>query len=69
MKELKIEKVNSKIYEQCIICGQVVNKQSLIDEEKVVGDLYKVCLGNIYNILCKDCLLELRVMINKTISG
>ena len=39
VKELKIEKVNSKIYEQCIICGEVVNKQGSFDEEKVVGDL------------------------------
>ena len=67
MQELRIEKVNSKIYEQCIICSKVANKQGSMEEEKIVGDLYRVCLGNIYNTLCRDCLQKLRNMINNTL--
>ena len=69
MDKLTVERIRKEeMYSQCISCSKVVNK--IIDaailpkEEKIIGDLYKVSIGGVYNVLCKDCLIKLRGMIN-----
>lgn len=69
MGKLRIEKIGKEeMYSQCISCSKIVNK--IVDapmskkEEKIIGDLYKVSLGGVYNILCRDCLCKLMDMIN-----
>lgn len=69
MGKLRIEKIGKEeMYSQCTSCSKIVNK--IVDApmskkvEKIIGDLYKVSLGGVYNILCKNCLIKLRNMIN-----
>lgn len=69
MQELKIQKVESNVYDQCIICNEVANQPECLGEKRRVDDLYAVSLGNVCGVLCRDCLLKLREMIDNTITG
>lgn len=68
MQELKIQKIESKVYDQCVICNKVANQPECLGEERKVGDLYAVSVGDVCGVLCKECLLKLRNMINHTLS-
>lgn len=66
MQELKIVKIESKVYEQCRICNKVANFSECLGQKREIGDLYAVSLGSVCATLCKGCLSKLRDMIDKS---